>query len=218
MIAAGGCSASWIACASSSATACAAFRRPRAALQPILPARPAAQATRADRIRRARHGGEINAPAQIVGHQAGLLRHVAQLADVARPGLARQQFSASTARLLCGMPLRRAMSSASASASDSRSARRSRSGSADQRHVEPVVQVGAELPAPPWRQVAAGGGDHAHVDMLHLVAAQRFDPAPAARSSLACSASGMSPISSRNRRAAMRPANLPSRPLRSAPV
>ena len=85
--------------------------------------------------------------------------------------------------------------------SAARRSARSRSGGIDDgKDVEPEEEILAKLPGGDRRaQVAVGRGDDAHVDLNRGAAAEPLEAcAPAsARSSLGCSASGSSPISSR---------------------
>jgi hypothetical protein len=69
-------------------------------------------------------------------------------------------------------------------------------------------------------QVARSGGDDPHINRESACwsPAARSRPPASARNSLDCSTSGISPISSRNRVPPWARRNLPSRPLRSAPV
>ena len=120
-------------------------------------------------MRRAEH--------QVVGHQRRLLERIAQLADVARPALARQQFDR------VGREAAQRQPAAPSDVFHQHLGQRLQVAQAlaqwrqpDRQHVQAVVEVGAEAAVGHHRrQVAAGGGDHAHVDPLHLVAAERLD-------------------------------------------
>ena len=127
--------------------------------------------------RRRHHAAEVlHREQQVVGHQGGLLQHVAQLADVAGPAMARQQLErigvealvrqAAAPRDVVGQRLDQRLEVAHALA---------QRGQADGQHVEAVVQVGTEGARGHHRgQLAAGGRDDAHVDALHVVAAERL--------------------------------------------